>query len=938
MPRTYNATQESVIRGGYVPFLLKRDIDQASLKGAVQELNATNRAAIQQKNVIMEALAKADLNPADAAWRDAYAQQIESELQKEVIGGSYAKALPTAMELAGKVASNPELMARQKANKEYQVHKGVVDNMVAAGKLPQRIADQWMEENPYKFDAVKDKNGRVIGAKEWRPNWNVVAPIDMSQVYSEVGRLAAEEAGGSQNVRFVDENGNTVANPSNGMYSMEIKTNSQWHRLPTSKLKAMFNAVLDQIPGARETFEQDYNNKLWQFSKVDDEGKKAFYGSDIIDNQGVKRTLDEYIAYKSDPIFNGMAYNRVHSTVDYNLNSSYMQAKAAAGVGGNGIDDFIKTLRTGNTSNLSEINIPLDKELQEHFKGTNAALKAITDIFNSKSNTKGLINNPVFNVMFEDYITKGDYNTLAKYIENLSAKGFTPQEKAQLDAAIRRLKVEGNAYNSIISGMDEDDVKTLNTYAALTTGAPFLNAKNNKYAQDIAYRKNKLFSYQDNKGKVKYSDKMGLEFIDDVTLNNFINKLNYDRNDLSSHGLHIVRRNGKIILDVDKTTDLLPSIGEALQQMDNDARYSWGFNKNFGKNKINIVKYDNKGNLLSNEPIRTKQNVLRGNVPVKGTPNYINKFFSNNYEKDRTILKDFSPTSDYSTNLEAKVQNILMSYNKTMRITPQVLGDKSFTGRMIKDNAEKFGLTRTDVMAYDKDIAEDDRNLVITGLSHIKDFRTYDENGNPVSPKDAENLQEYLNSAIADNKFVPLPVLIPGSTKGYGWSITIPEFKDKGGDVQKGKTILVEGLIEDIAAKYLSQSEDIMNTRDYQIARSLNNIAYDIYGNRIKYDYGENEQVERNKYIANKRLEEAYTDIDIAVANNIKLDPQALSITAYKVVAQDLGISGTQFDKALNSGKVNELIQTNFKQSDIAKAKTIEAQLNNKYIELLTSK
>ena len=47
MPRTYNATQESVIRGGYVPFLLKRDIDQASLKGAVQELNATNRAAIQ---------------------------------------------------------------------------------------------------------------------------------------------------------------------------------------------------------------------------------------------------------------------------------------------------------------------------------------------------------------------------------------------------------------------------------------------------------------------------------------------------------------------------------------------------------------------------------------------------------------------------------------------------------------------------------------------------------------------------------------------------------------------------------------------------------------------------------------------------------------------------------------------------------------------------
>ena len=331
MPRTYNATQESVIRGGYVPFLLKRDIDQASLKGAVQELNATNRAAIQQKNVIMEALAKADLNPADAAWRDAYAQQIESELQKEVIGGSYAKALPTAMELAGKVASNPELMARQKANKEYQAHKGVVDNMVAAGKLPQRVADQWLEENPYTFKPVVDKaTGRVIGGEEWRPNWRVVEPVDMIQIYAKVGQLAAEEAGGGQNVRFVDENGNPVSNPSSGMYSMEIKTGSKWHRLSADKLKRMFNAALDQIPGARETFEQDYKNKLWQYNKADENGKKSFYGSDIMDDQGNMRSIQDYINYKANPILEGMAYNRVESSVDYGLNSAYFTQKQKA--------------------------------------------------------------------------------------------------------------------------------------------------------------------------------------------------------------------------------------------------------------------------------------------------------------------------------------------------------------------------------------------------------------------------------------------------------------------------------------------------------------------------------------------------------------------------------------------------------------------------------
>lgn len=896
MPRTYNTTQESVIRGGYVPFLLKRDIDQVSLKGAVQELNATNRAAIQQKNVIMEALAKADLNPADSEWRDAYAQQIESELQKEVIGGSYAKALPTAMELAGKVASNPELLARQKANKEYQAHKGVVDNMVASGKLPQRIADQWMEENPYKFDAIKDKNGRIIGAKEWRPNWNVVAPIDMSQVYSEVGRLAAEEAGGGQNVRFVDENGNTVANPSNGMYSMEIKTGSQWHRLPASKLKAMFDAVLDQIPGARETFEQDYNNKLWQFGKADDEGKKAFYGSDIIDDQGVKRTLDEYIAYKSDPIFNGMAYNRVHSTVDYNLNSSYMQAKAAANAngGGDALDEFLSNLRSGNQSIGQPITIPMNDELSNSYKNTNAALKTITDLFNSKSNTKGLINNPVFSVMFEDYINKGDYNSLAKYLENLSAKGFTPQEKSLLDGAIRKLRTEGNAYNDIIAGMDEDDVKTLNTYAALTTGAPFLNAKNNKYAQEVSKRRNNLFSYVDKKDKYTVANKIGLEFIDENTLNGFINNLKIDRNTLSDHGIHIVRENGKIILDIDKNTDMLPSIGSVLEQMDNNSRKIWGFNRNFGRDKISIVKYNNKGERL---------------VPKAS--------YADNYEGIRNTLKSFSPTSEYSTNLESKVNNILMSYGKTMTVTPDVLGDKSFTGRVIKNNADLFGLKRTDVMAYDKAIAEDDRNLVIQGLSHIRDFRTFDENGDVVQPKDAEKLQEYLNSAIADNRFTSLPALIP-TAKGYAWQITIPEFKDKSGDVQPAKTIIVEGLIEDTAAKYLYQDEEIAYNRDYQQARAINKSVYDIFGNKIQYDNSPNEQLEKNKFIAAKQLEEVYDDIAKYAATNT-------SISNDKYLAVAAGIIG-------RSG-----IDIN---SDYGKTQTIAlaTKLKNKYNSIINSK
>ena len=252
-----------------------------------------------------------------------------------------------------------------------------------------------------------------------------------------------------------------------------------------------------------------------------------------------------------------------------------------------------------------------------------------------------------------------------------------------------------------------------------------------------------------------------------------------------------------------------------------------------------------------------------------------------------------------------------------MTVNPDVLGDKSFTGKVIKNNAEEFGLTRTDVMAYDKAIAEDDKNLVIQGLSHIRDFRTFDENGNVVQPKDAEKLQEYLNSAIADNKFTSLPALIP-TAKGYAWQITIPEFKDKDGDVQPTKTILVEGLIEDVAAKYLYQDEEIAYNRDYQQARAINKSVYDIFGNKIQYDNSPNEQLEKNKFIATKQLESAYDKIAEYAATNTSISDNEYIVVAAGII----GRSGVDID------------------TDYGKTQTIAlaTKLKNKYNSIINSK
>lgn len=887
MPRKYNATQESVIRGGYVPFLLQRDIGQTSLKGAIQELNNTNRAAIQQKNVIMEALSKADLNPADAAWRDAYAQQIESELTKEVIGGSYAKALPTAMELAGKVASNPELMARQKANKEYQAHKGVIDNMVASGKLPQRISDQWLEENPYTFKPVVDKTtGRVIGGEEWRPNWRVVEPIDMTQVYSKVGQLAAEEAGGGQNVRFVDENGNPVSNPSSGLYSMEIKTGSTWAKLPAEKLKRIFKAALDQIPGARETFEQDYNNKLWQYGKTDAEGKKAFYGSDIMDNQGIKRSLDEYINYKANPILEGMAYNRVHSTVDYSPNSTYLNARMQQAADAT----FGRQMLENSKQPSPGMEIPMTDVLLENYNTVTGTANKVLSMYENTSlfkNNKGIING---------YINRGDYSGLANFLSARQRFITNPDDKAKLNGLLRLLKSEGDSYASLTSGLKKEDIDDLNAYAAIKSGN-YINNPISITARGIADRKNTLFSYIDSRGKQRPAEKFFIDVLDENTFNELLSNMNITKNQLKSHGLEYSSENGKIRLDVHKDTDLLPELASAIEKTKGLTNTNWGFGlgiSNWGKYLITIGGYNT------------------GNNPKKG----IGYSGSQRWQ----ALMDFAPNSNYMQDLEGRVNNILRNGGKNMVATNVITSWNSAVPFGMESSVRNGSMKYSELKSVNDMVADQERQLIKTGLSHIGDFRIWklnEDTGNLelVTPDKRADIQKELNAAVDDDKFTAL-FTSSHTPKGYGYTINVPVKYDDDGNAKGSKKptmYYVEGINDNAVADAVARNSEMVYNKEYGRARALNRPVYDINGRRITYDAG-NEELERAKFYGAKKLEEAYNIVDnyaAQFAENRKATKSNVLIPEedYNAIVNDImSTSGYDPNAKANSALKNKLI------------------------------
>lgn len=877
------------LRRGYTPFILNIDKEQASFRNVITELNAANRAAIQQKNAVMQTLSNFDLNPEDYGWRDAYAEQIENELHNKVIGGSYAKALPTVIELAGKVASNPELLARQKANKEYQARKNIVDSMVANGKLPDRIAQQWFEENPYKFNPIINENGKVIGAQEWRPNWTPIEPIDMTLVYSTVAKLAGEESGSSQNVRFVDEQGNPVSNPNNGMYAMEIKIGNSWSRLPASKLKRLFTAALDQIPGAKETFEQEYNNRLWQFSKTEDEKKGDFYNSDIIDNQGNKRTFDEYVEYKSDPIFAEMAYNRVHSTIDYSPNSAYLSGKMQQAT------DKAEALALidAGEQNGPGMEIPLTNMLTESSISITRILKDLLDLYKNTNLYKQ--NGRIIN----GYINRGDYIGLADFLDNRQRFIINRDDKLKLQNYIRLLKSEGTSYNNLTSGLEKEELDTVNAYISMKTGIPIPNADKNSIANDLARRRNKLFSsFVDNNAEGKPNNRFYLALATDETYNRFLTSLNLTEEELKIHGIKVRTQDGKKIIDIYKNTDILAEIGEFVRQEESrDATRNWTLDSgfmNFGDKNVVVGKYD------------YKIPVLRRQIPSSIPTNLERMFNEGITHGDDTQLKellmDFSPKSNYYNNLENKVTGILKNHGKTMVSTPTITAWGSANSYVLQDLAKDGRMKISDLKSSDDTVTEHERDLIKTGLGHIGDFRIWrlnpeTKNMELVKPNEEEDVQKALNSAVADDKFT-VHFTISDTDKGHGHMLSVPAGTDKEGKSQGIRTAeqyYIEGLADSEVSNHLINQPDLIYNREYHRARALKIPIKDVTGKPIIYDAG-NEEIERNKFIAVKAMNDIYkiieTTADQSADNRSKTGRNVLIPEAqYEAWAKNLLIS-----------------------------------------------
>lgn len=831
MPRYSDYNETAVVRGGYVPRRL--NVQGPSIEvfsHALDKIDARHKEALAERNKIMAAVGQLDLNEAEDEFKIDYIRDIQNQIDAASEFGGYSTALTTATQLAGNVLTDPRITGRIKAQQEYKAAKDRVQSRTDIGQVTK---DRWLEENPYTYQDKYDANGNVVGGTGFKANWNPVRRVDLTDIYKRVKDLVATEAGGSENAMFLDENMQLTNDITKGFYGMAVKRGTTWERLSEDKLKQAFDSIFKQTPDALESVMQDRDDRIWQYNKSDDEGKKAFIGSDIMGLDGTIYSPSQYLANKANPVLHDMAFDHTSTTVDYG--SAYSNAmkdlkdRAAAKA-------LVDLDKMQNTTMSVPIEIDLSERAASSYATIMNAFKNVNDLWKGTNVTKSK--------EYSDLVNNRNYDGIADYLErNITTKD--PAKASAARIAIRQLRSEGNIFKAFIDGMDDKTREAIEFRAAVASGAPLPNAKYNRYSRDYAKLKNNVFSYSIG-GTTKPTDKIGFEFSSESDFTSFVNRLGISKGELSKYGLGAEVRNGKTVLTVSNTSPIL--------------------------NKVADVTFDG---TRPQSYIRTGVYTPNGFVykDLKGTP--WSSF--RQLTSDNGIFKDATEQSDAGFAINTAVKSI-----EPLQIKP----GQDLNISTLDEMAASGQIDPQTWKDWTKNFTENNLKAFAGAVVHLGNYAVYgqrDENGNAVrlTPKEVEENKEKIQIALADGRVTLSPTDAP-TTGNYGTIVQIaPKVDSKNKVIDKGGIFYIDALFDGAASRAFASDEKVLYNHEFKKLRAIGAKVMDFEGKPI--DYSTNGDGPRRLQLTRK-LDEVRTKIDQTRRNGGVIKPEDVQDTAVSLL------------------------------------------------------
>lgn len=285
-------------------------------------LQQKHDTAIETSNQIKTFLANKQLNEAENEWLDNYSRDINAQIEASAQDGSYATALTTARRLAGEVNSNPGLIGRERYQQEFKKFQDEVTNSDA---YDGDVKAYTLEQNKYNYQDQVDETGKVIGGNQFQPNYRPVEQIDYNTLYQKVLSTVGVDSNSGEQLVWGDAEGNLKGGQGNIAAGdlPYLKTASGVQQLSADKIRAAFEAALNETPGARASLEQDYKVNVWKANK----GNK---NNTVTRPDGTIMSQKEFEENLFAPRYAASAYRRVESRINPELGFNILAAARKA--------------------------------------------------------------------------------------------------------------------------------------------------------------------------------------------------------------------------------------------------------------------------------------------------------------------------------------------------------------------------------------------------------------------------------------------------------------------------------------------------------------------------------------------------------------------------------------------------------------------------------
>lgn len=436
-------------------------VDLTTLGNTYNTLEQGHQEAVKTASDLKTTVAALDMNEAEDGFKQQLVNEINTAIDENTLYGNSYGALDNLVAKAGDIASDPRVIGRLRSQQEYKNFQTKVDAM----GMPEDYKSIYKEINPYHYeDTIDAVTGQVIGVNTWKPTYNPVNTVPLSEIITNGIRIAAEDSGESMGTVWLDKNGRPTNDP-NQSFDGEVymTTASGYKALTKDKIRAGIQAYIESTPGAKASLEQDYKIAAYKF-------RRDGYNPDVTDSNGVLLTPDQYLSKRIDPAVQAASYYNSKNITKYGDGlKTYKAAMAAQATAGSGTtqQNPLDALHLMSRSTPVVVDYDYANNLKGQQQNSYTALVDAYKLATGKDLTDTMKS-----------ATSDDWNKLISEIND-------PQVAASMRRSLRKLDEANYNYNQITAKLNDTQKADLDFVTRMSNGGELdLSNDNDKYIRN----------------------------------------------------------------------------------------------------------------------------------------------------------------------------------------------------------------------------------------------------------------------------------------------------------------------------------------------------------------------------------------------------------------------------------------------------------------------